>query len=91
LSSPDGICIIGPDASCKVSQSTAQSGSLYQMVKLGNENFLIGFSGSGQRLQQFSVIPANTNDVIPDGKWNVDVIKKDQISRFYYQVTYVSK
>jgi len=91
LSSQDGTCIIGPDPSCKVSQSTTQSGSLYQMVQLGNKNFLIGFSGPGQRLQQFSIIPANANDVIPDGKWNLDVIKKDQISRFYYQVTYISK
>lgn len=91
LSSQDGTCVIGPDPSCKVSQSTTQTGSLYQIVQLGSENFLIGFSGPGQRLQQFSVIPANANDVIPDGQWNVDVIKKDQVSRFYYQVTYISK
>jgi hypothetical protein len=91
LSSQNGTCVIGPDPSCKVSQSTTQTGSLYQIVQLGSENFLIGFSGPGQRLQQFSVIPANANDTIPDGQWNVDVIKKDQISRFYYEVTYISK
>jgi hypothetical protein len=91
LSSQNGTCVIGPDPSCRVSQSTSQGGSLYQIVQLGNENFLIGFSGPGQRVQQFSVIPANANGVIPDGKWTVDVIKKDQISRFYYQITYVSR
>jgi hypothetical protein len=91
LSLKDGTCIIGSDSTCKVSQSTIQSGFMYQIVKLGNENFLIGFSGSGQRLQQFSVIPVNANDVIPDGQWNVEIIKKDQISRFYYQITYISK
>jgi hypothetical protein len=91
LSSQDGTCVIGPDPGCKISQSTAQSGSLYQIVKLGNENFLIGYSGLGQRIQQFSLIPSNANDVIPDGQWKVDIIKKDQVSRFYYQVTYISK
>lgn len=91
LSLQDGTCVIGPDFSCKISQSTAHSGSLYQIVKLGNGNFLVGFSGLGQRLQQFSIMPVNANDVIPDGQWNVDIIKKDQISRFYYQITYISK
>jgi hypothetical protein len=91
LSSQNGTCVIGPEPICKVSQSTTQTGSLYQIVKLGNENFLIGFSGPGQRIQQFSVIPANANDVIPAGQWNVDIIKKDQVSRFYYQITYISK
>jgi len=91
LSSQDGTCVIGSDPDCKVSQSTAQNGSLYQVIKLGNENFLIGYSGPGQRIQQFSLIPSNANDVIPEGQWNVDIIKKDQVSRFYYQVTYVSK
>jgi hypothetical protein len=91
LSSQNGTCVIGPDSTCQVSQSTVQGGMLYQIVKLGNKNFLVGFSGSGQRLQQFSIIPANANDVIPYGQWNVDIIKKDQVSRFYYQVTYILK
>jgi Lamin Tail Domain len=91
LSSSDGTCVIGPDPGCKISQSTSQGGSLYQIVKLGNENFFVGFTGPGQRLQQFSLVPTNANDVIPSGQWNVDVIKQDQVSRLYYQVTYISK
>jgi hypothetical protein len=91
LSSQNGTCVIGPDPGCLVSQSTVQGGMLYQIVKLGNENLLVGFSGSGQRLQQFSLIPSNANDAIPYGEWKVDIIKKDQVSRFYYQITYISK
>ncbi len=91
LSSPDGTCVIGYDASCKISQSTSQGSSLYQIVKLGNENFLVGFSGPNQRVQQFSLVPTDANDVIPSGQWNVDIIKNNQVSRFYYQVTYISK
>ena len=64
---------------------------LYKTVPIDGKNFLVGYSGTGLRLQQFSILPANANDVIPDGQWTVNVIKKDQVTRFYYQVTYVGK
>jgi len=54
-------------------------------------DYLVGYSGTGVRLQQFSIIPAHSGDVIPDGQWGVQVIKKDQVTRFYYQVTFASK
>lgn len=89
--SPNGTCIIGSSAGCEVSQSTFQGSSLYQTVKIGNEGLLVGFSGSGQRIQQFSILPANANDNLQVGQWNVQIIKNDQVSRFYYQVTYLTK
>jgi hypothetical protein len=91
LSSKDGTCIIGQDSNCLVTKSTIHSGMLYQTVKIGSKNFLVGYSGSGIRLQQFSIIPESANDLIPEGQWNVDVIKKDQITRFYYHLLYVEK
>ncbi len=91
VSSQNGTCIIGQDSNCLVSQSTEQSGMLYKTVPIDGKNFLVGYSGTGLRLQQFSILPATTTDVIPDGQWSVDVIKKDQVTRFYYQVTYVGK
>jgi len=89
--SPNDTCIIGSSAGCEVSKSTFQGSSLYQTVKIGNEGFLVGFSGSGQRIQQFSILPANTNNNLQVGQWNIQIIKNDQVSRFYYQVTYLTK
>lgn len=91
VNSKNGTCVIGPDPSCLVTKSTVQNGMIYQNVKIDGTNFLVGYSGGGLRLQQFSIIPVNANDVMPDGQWNVNVIKKDQITRFYYQVTYIAK
>jgi len=86
----DGTCIIGKDADCKVSGPTQSSGSLYQTIQVGNQNFLIGYSGSGARLEKFTILPADANGVIPDGQWNIQILKNDQSSRFYYQITYAS-
>ena len=91
LSSQNGSCIIGQDLSCLVTKSTIQSGMMYQTVTVDGKSFLVGYSGAGLRLQQFSIIPASTNDVMSDGQWNVSIIKKDQVTRFYYQVTYIGK
>jgi hypothetical protein len=91
VSSQDGTCIIGQDKDCKVTQSTTNSGLLYQTVTVGGMDYLVGYSGTGARVQQFSIIPAHAGDVIPNGEWGVEVIKKDQTTRFYYQVTYVTK
>jgi hypothetical protein len=89
--SPNGTCIIGLSADCDVSQSTFQGSSLYQDVKIGNETILVGFSGPDQRIQQFSILPFNAIDNLQAGQWNIQVIKNDQVSRFYYQVTYLEK
>ncbi len=87
----DGTCLIGQDPNCKVTGSTQSSGSLYKTIQIGNQNFLVGYSGSGARLEKFTILPADENGVIPDGQWNVQILKKDQPSRFYYQISYVSK
>lgn len=89
--SPNGTCIIGSSTDCEVSQSTFQGSSLYQTVKIGNESLLVGFSGADQRVQQFSLLPYNANDSLQIGQWNIQIIKNDQVSRFYYQVTYLTK
>lgn len=87
----DGTCLIGQDPNCKITGSTQNSGSLYQTIQIGNQNFLVGYTGSGARLEKFTILPADENGVIQDGQFNVQIIKKDQPSRFYYQITYVSK
>ncbi|MGI0061413.1 MAG: hypothetical protein ACREBA_03060, partial [Nitrosotalea sp.] len=89
--SPNGTCIIGSNPGCEVSQSTFQGSLLYQTVKIANESLLVGFSGSDQRIQQFSLLPADANGTLQVGQWNIHIIKNDQVSRFYYQVTYLTK
>ncbi len=91
VTSPDGTCLIGSTTDCDISQSTLQLGSSYKNVKVGDENYLVGYSGTNQRIQQFSILPTNANDSIVVGQWNVDIIKDNQVSRFYYQVTYAVK
>jgi hypothetical protein len=91
VSAQDGTCIIGPDPDCKVSGSTVQSSMLYSAVTIDGMDYLVGYSGTDTRLAQFSIIPAHTSDVIPDGQWGVQIIKKDQVTRFYYQITFTSK
>jgi Lamin Tail Domain len=88
ITSQDGTCVIGPDENCLVTKSTVRSGMLYQTVTINGTDFLVGYSGTGIRLQQFSIILTSINEAIPDGQWNVNIIKKDQVTRFYYQVTY---
>jgi hypothetical protein len=87
----DGTCLIGQDSDCKITGSTQNSGLLYQTIQIGNQNFLVGYTGSGDRLEKFTILPADENAVIQDGQLDVQILKKDSPSRFYYQITYVSK
>ncbi len=87
----DGTCLIGQDSSCKITGSTQNYGSLYQTILVGNQSFLVGYSGSGTRLEKFTILPADASGSLPDGQLTVQILKKEQPSRFYYQVTYVSK
>lgn len=91
VTSPDGTCVIGSSPDCKVSSPTSQSGSLYQNVSIGSKSYLVGYLGANQRIQQFTILPAGANDTVASGPWHVDVVKNNQVSRFYYQVTYVAK
>lgn len=91
VTSPDGTCVIGPTPDCKITASTSFATSLYQNIKVGNETLLVGYSGPDQRIQQFSILPSSANGFVPSGQWHVDIIKSNQVSRFYYQVTSVAK
>ncbi|MDE1862521.1 MAG: lamin tail domain-containing protein [Thaumarchaeota archaeon] len=91
VTSPDGTCVIGPAQACEISQSTLQASPIYRAVKIGNETLLVGYSGPDQRVQQFSIIPAEVGVPFSAGQWQVNVLKTGQISRFYYDVTYDSR
>ena len=88
VSTVTGTCIIGPDAECLVKQSTRQPGQIYEVVEVDGMSLNVRYSGPDVRLEKFSIVPVSSIEFLPDANWNVEVIKEDQVSRFYYKVTY---
>ena len=88
VSSVTGTCIIGPDADCLVRESTKKPGQIYDVVEVDGNDLNVRYSGPYVRLEKFSILPESSTEFLPDANWNVEVIKDDQVSRFYYKVTY---
>jgi len=86
--SESGICIIGTTDECLVSESTRKPGQIFEVVQIDGLNLNVRYSGPDVRLEKFSISPLSSDDFLPDVNWNVEVIKDDEISRFYYKVTY---
>ena len=88
ISTATGICIIGPDADCLVKESTRKQGQIYDVVEVDGISLNVRYSGPDVRLEKFSILPESSTEFLPDANWNVEVIKDDQVSRFYYKITY---
>lgn len=88
VSSDSGICIIGPDVDCLVSESTRKPGQIYDVVEVDGMSFNVRYSGPDVRLEKFSILPESSTAFLPNTHWNVEIIKDDQVSRFYYKVTF---
>ena len=88
VSSVSGTCIIGPEVGCLVSESTRKQGQIYDVVEVDGISLNVRYSGPDVRLEKFSILPESSIEFLPDANWNVEVIKDDQVSRFYYKVTY---
>ena len=88
VSSLSGVCIIGPDADCLVNESTRKPGQIYDVVEVDGMNLNVRYSGPDVRLEKFSILPEDSDAFLPNADWNVEVIKDEQVSRFYYKVTY---
>ena len=88
LTSESGVCVIGPEPECLVTDSTRKPGQIYEIVTVDNQNLKIRYSGPDARLEKFDIIPESSDEFLPDTTWNVDIIKDDQPSRFYYKVSY---
>jgi len=86
--SESGICIIGTTDECLVSESTRKPGQIFEVVQIDGLNLNVRYSGPDVRLEKFSISPLSSDDFLPDVNWNVEVIKDNEISRFYYKVTY---
>ena len=88
ISTVSGICIIGPDVDCLVKESTRKQGQIYDVVEIDGVSLNVRYSGPDVRLEKFSILPESSTAFLSDTNWNVEVIKDDQVSRFYYKVTY---
>ncbi|MCH2405240.1 MAG: hypothetical protein MK200_03480, partial [Nitrosopumilus sp.] len=88
ISTTTGICIIGPNADCLVKESTRKQGQIYDVVEVDGISLNVRYSGPDVRLEKFSILPESSTEFLPDANWNVEVIKDDQVSRFYYKITY---
>jgi hypothetical protein len=89
VSTVSGTCIIGLDDDCLVQKSTRKQGQIYDVVEVDGLSLNVRYSGPDVRLEKFSILPESSTAFLPDANWNIEVIKDDdQVSRFYYKVTY---
>lgn len=89
VTSESGICIIGPDIDCLVTDSTRKPGQIYDVVHVDSSSINVRYSGPDVRLEKFSIVPEDSDEFLPNATWTVDIIRDDdQVSRFYYKTTY---
>ena len=89
VSTANGSCIIGQSSDCVISESTRESGSIYKILKIGGVDYKVRYSGPDVRLEKFSIVPSEENTPLNILQWDVNVIKDEQPSRFYYKISYV--
>ena len=90
ITTNDGQCVIGQNSNCLVSESTRKPGAIYSIVTIDDTNYKIRYSGNDVRLEKFSIVPETSNSKIDIDNWNVEIIKDEQPTRFYYKVSYVA-
>jgi hypothetical protein len=88
VTSESGICVIGPEENCLVRDSTRKPGQIYEVVSVDGLDLKVRYSGPDVYLEKFDILPESSADFLPNANWNVDVIKDDQASRFYYKINY---
>ena len=90
ITTSSGQCIIGQDSDCLVTESTRKPGAIYSIVTIDDIDYKIRYSGNDVRLEKFSIVPEDSSSKIDIDNWNVEIIKDEQPSRFYYKVSYVA-
>ena len=89
VSTENGSCIIGQSTDCVISESTRVPGSIYKVLKIDGIDYKVRYSGADVRLEKFSIVPSEDNTPLKILQWDIDVIKAEQPSRFYYKISYV--
>ena len=89
VTSASGVCVIGPDVGCLVTDSTRKPGQIYDVVQVDGASVNVRYSGPDVRLEKFSIVPEDSDEFLPNATWTIDIIRDDeQVSRFYYKTTY---
>ena len=73
-----------------IQKSTRVPGAIYQTIQIDGIDYNVRYSGPDVRLEKFTILPTALDASLPDSTWNVEVLKEEQVSRLYYQVTYVA-
>ena len=73
-----------------VNESTRKPGAIYETVTIGEDKYKIRYTGTDVRLEKFSILPEASGTEIDIKDWNVQIIKDEQPTRFYYKVSYVN-
>ena len=73
-----------------INKSTRTQGAIYEIVTIEDQNYNIRYSGADVRLEKFTILPESSGIQIDIQDWNVQVIKEDQPTRFYYKISYVN-
>lgn len=88
VSSENGVCIIGQEEGCLITNSTRADRQVYSIVEVDGKSYNVRYSGHDARLERFTILTSE-NEFLPDVTWNVEVIKEvDSSSRFNYQINY---
>jgi len=90
ITTESGLCIIGQEIDCMISASTRLPGQIYEIVSIDDMNYKVRYSGPDVRLEKFTILPESNDATLPESTWYVEVIKEDQVSRFYYKITRVT-
>jgi hypothetical protein len=90
ITTSDGQCVIGQSSDCLVSESTRKPGAIYSIVTIDDANYKIRYSGNDVRLEKFSIVPEESGSKININNLDVEIIKDEQPSRFYYKISYVA-
>ena len=88
ITSESGTCVIGPEESCLVRDSTRSPGEIYDVVEVDGTSMKVRYSGPDARVEKFSILPESSTEMLPDSNWDIEVVKDSQTSRLYYKINY---
>jgi hypothetical protein len=75
VTSPDGTCVIGGDATCLVRDSTFGMRGNLKSVTIGDQIYRVRYSGPDSTLERFSI--TSVDPIV--GKWKVEVVSQKDL------------
>lgn len=85
-----GVCIIGQDPACLVTDSTRAPGKIFKTVEINGDLYKVRYTGPQAVLEKFSISPENPNAILPNGNIIITVLRDDQRFNLYTEITYLT-